>query len=389
MQKNATHIKIGMLGFGFMGKTHLYSVNNIKFFYNTDELGYTAEVTSICTAHTSTAEEATRLYYIPHAYTCEDDIINDPNIDIIDICTPNIAHLASIKKALAAGKHVLCEKPLTVDANEAREVLALAKGAEARGLVCGTVFNNRFLSSVVRASQMIANGRIGRILSFNFTYYHDSCIDPSRSVGWKQTAEFGGGTLADLGPHVIDLCHMLVGRIARVSGRSQIAFSTHKKSDGSIWQTNSDEAFYMTAETLDGAIGNITVSKIAHGTSDGLAFEVYGTTGALKFDLMDAGWLYYYDSALPAFSAGGDRGWTRIECLGRYDPPALTFPTAKTHSGWLRGHIGSMAEYLRHVADGTPACPSFSDGVAVMSVIEAAHTSDVNGSQFTDVVYLD
>ena len=284
--------------------------------------------------------------------------------------------------------HLLCEKPVCANFDEAREAAKLSREAKARGLVWGTVFNNRHLSPVIRAKQLIEEGRLGDVLSFDFKYYHDSCIDKERRVGWKQTAEAGGGTLADLGPHAIDLCHMLVGRLKNVSAREQIAFRTHTAPDGSMWETNADEAYYLTCEAECGAYGHITVSKIVLGSSDGLSFEIYGTKGALKFDLTEPNWLYFYDGEAPVSPLGGTRGYTRIECVGRYTSLAAPFPSVKAPVGWLRGHVMNMGNYLSSVAAGKQVTPSLADGIDAMSVAEAARKSAADLSVSTTVEYL-
>lgn len=367
------NIRIGMLGFGFMGKTHLWSVRNIPFFYDTHALPFTAEVTALC-ASSSDTQRTSRLcaeFGIPHG-TDEEGIISDPAIDVVDICTPNPCHFATARRALLGGKHVLCEKPLTLTVAEGKE---LSRLAEERGLICGTVFNNRYLAPVMRAKQLIDEGRLGRILSFDFAYRHNSCIDPDRRVGWKQTAEGGGGTLFDLGPHVIDLCHHLCGRLTSVMAKEQIAFPTHTAPDGSLWATNADEAFYMICTTEDGAVGNITVSKLTQGANDELTFSINGTKGSLSFSLMEPSYLNFYDATAQGAPIGGVRGYTRIECVGRYPSPASGFPTPKASTDWLRGHMGCMVAYLTAVAEGKPASPSFSDGAYVQAVMEAAKKS--------------
>ena len=364
------HLNIGLLGFGFMGKTHLWAVKNLPFFY---DLPFSAEVAAVCASakDLEKSETVAKTYGIPRGDT-EASILNDPSIDIIDICTPNPCHFETAKAALLAGKHVLCEKPLTVTAAEARELASLAKTS---GLTCGTVFNNRYLAPVMRAKQLIDEGRLGRILSFDFSYKHNSCIDPDRRVGWKQTAEAGGGTLFDLGPHVIDLCHYLCGKIAKVTGRFQIAFPTHLKADGSVWETNADEAFYMICQLESGAMGSITVSKLTQGANDELTFAINGTKGSLSFSLMDPNYLNFYDATAVGSPLGGVRGQTRIECVGRYPMPATGFPTPKAPSGWLRGHLGAMAAYLTSVSEGHITSPSFEDGAYVQAVMEAARES--------------
>lgn len=378
-------LNMGLLGFGAMGKTHLYAVENLKFFCS-DQVG-AAKVTALCTAHPHTAAELAQRYSIDRAAS-EDEIFEDESIDIVDVCTPNQFHISAIRKALKYNKHLLCEKPVCADFEEAREAAELAREAKSRGLVWGTVFNNRHLAPVKRAAQLIAEGRIGDILSFDFKYYHDSCIDKERRVGWKQTAEAGGGTLADLGPHAIDLCHMLVGRLKSVSARSHIAFKTHTAPDGSLWETNADEAYHLTCEAECGALGHITVSKIILGSSDGLSFEIYGTKGALKFDLTEPNWLYFYDGEAEASPLGGTRGYTRIECVGRYTHIASSFPSPKASVGWLRGHVMSMGNYVACVTAGKQVTPSLEDGIDVMSVMEAARRSNAASSISTAVEYL-
>ncbi len=379
-------LRIGLVGFGFMGKTHLWAVENLPFFYRTgdapDALPYTAEVAAVCLSPRAMANPETALaevaqYGIPRIAT-EDELIADPSIDIIDICTPNPCHYDTAKRAILAGKHVLCEKPLTVTVAEADELAVLAN---VHGVICGTVFNNRHLAPVMRAKQLIEEGRLGDILSFDFSYRHNSCIDPDRRAGWKQMADFGGGTLADLGPHVIDLCHYLCGELSWISAHGQVAFPTHKTTDGGEWATDADEAFYMLCGTSDGACGSITVSKLVQGANDELTFTVNGTRGSLSFSLMDPNFLNFYDATAEGSPIGGVRGYTHIECVGRYPTPAIGFPTVKAPVGWLRGHIGSMANYLSAVAANTPASPSFDDGVYVQRIMQAARQSDATGRE--------
>ena len=378
MDKTMKKLRIGLIGIGFMGKTHLWSVCNLPFFYKTAELGFEAEVAAVCASTLERAQAFAAEYGIPRAVATPDEILADPTIDVVDICTPNPLHYDVAKAAILSGKAVLCEKPLTLTAAEAQKLAALA--AE-RGVICGTVFNNRFLAPVMRARQLVDEGRLGRILHFEFTYKHNSCIDPDRRVGWKQTAEGGGGTWYDLGPHVVDLCHYLCGELSFLTGRAQIAYPTHLKADGSVWQTNADEAFYLICGTRDGAMGTITVSKLTQGANDELTFEVHGERGSLSFSLMDPNYLNFYDAEAVGSPMGGVRGYTRIECVGRYPSPAAAFPSIKAPQGWLRGHIGSMATFLSAVAHHTPFSPSFADGAYVQSILEAAVRSDREGRE--------
>lgn len=368
------NLKIGLVGFGFMGKTHLHSVRELPFFYNAEQAGFTAEVLAVCASTEERTRAAAEAFGIPRAYPDAAAMIADPDIDVIDICTPNPLHFEVARDAILAGKHVLCEKPLTLTAAEAETLCSLA---DKQGVVCGMVFNNRFLSPIMRARVLIDEGRLGRILSFEFTYRHNSCIDPTRRVGWKQQADFGGGTLADLGPHVIDLCRHLCGELISVTGRGQIAYPSHLTADGSSWQTDADEAFYILGSTRDGAVGSITVSKLTQGANDDLTFRVFGERGSVAFSLMQPNYLAFYDATAKA----GESGYTQLECVGRYPAPATGFPTVKAPQGWLRGHIGCMASYLSAVAAGVTPEASFADGLYVQRVMEAARESDRDGRE--------
>ena len=369
-QNEKKTIRIGLLGFGAMGRTHTWAVQNLPFFYG--ELPFACEVLGVCTTTQEKSERVAREFGMKIATTNEDDLINSPEIDVIDVCTPNVYHYETLKKAIAAGKSVLCEKPLCISAEQAEEVAALPLNA---GQICGMVFNNRWIAPVMRAKQLIDEGKLGRILSFESKYLHNSAADPNRPAGWKQDSTVcGGGVLFDLGSHVIDLLGFLCGPLVQVGGMSQIGYPTRKGRYGEEWETNADESFYLTGKTAEGACGTITVGKLQVGTNDDLSFEIYGENGALRFSLMEPNWLYYYDNTAANTPIGGMRGFTKIECVGRY--PDLTFPSPKAPAGWLYGHLASMQAFLSAVAEGKHFSPSLTDGLYVQKVMETAYASD-------------
>lgn len=372
-------LNIGLLGFGSMGRTHTWAVSNLPFFYGA--LPFSARTLGVCTTTCEKSERVAKEFGIPVATACEDDLINHPDVDVIDVCTPNIFHFETLKKAIASGKHVLCEKPLCISPDEARELLALPRR---EGQVLGMVFNNRWMSPVLRAKQMIDEGRLGKILSFQAEYLHSSATDTNRPAGWKQDRTVcGGGVLFDLGSHVIDLICHLCGRITQVSGMSQIAYPVRRGRDGKEWQTNADESFYLLGVTEGGAKGTISVGKLQVGTNDDLSFAIYGEKGALRFSLMEPNRLYYCDATVPDAPIGGNRGFTAIDCVGRY--PDLIFPSPKAPAGWLYGHLASMYAFLSAAANGTPFTPSFEDGALVQRIMDAAYRSDANRCVLTEV----
>ena len=375
-------INIGLAGFGFMGRTHAYAVANLPFFYSSLEkpLPFSAKIAGVCTTSPERSAALSEEFSLGRAYESFDEMVKDPSIDIIDVCTPNIYHYDMVMAALENGKHVYCEKPLCETAARSKAVF---ERAMASGLICGMVFNNHHLAAVKRAKQLIDDGRLGRIISYNFEYLHDSCTHEGKPIGWKQNADIcgDGGVLFDLGSHIIDLAVMLCGRISSVIGRSQIAYPSHPDKNGEEWVTNASEAFYMITRSECGAMGTLTASKIAKGTGDGLSFEIYGTKGALKFSLMEPGKLHFFDATAPASPIGGTAGFTTIECGGSYPAPGGIFPSPKAPAGWLRGHLENMYRYLEAVTNGTTPSPSFEDGAYVSAVMDAALRSDRSGSE--------
>ena len=269
----------------------------------------------------------------------------------------------------------MCSSDLCVTSKQAYEIAELA---EKRGVIGKIVFNNRYLSGILRAKQLVDSGKLGRILSFRCSYLHSSCADPGKTASWKQDKDIcGGGVLFDLGSHAIDLIYFLCGKFSEVSSMSQIAFETRLGTDGKEWKTNADEAFYINAVLESGARGTIEASKICVGSNDDLTLEIYGTDGSIRYSLMDPNFISFYDNTAPDGAYGGERGFTRIECVGRYPSPAGIFPGVKAPSGWLRGHLGSMYSFLEavHNNDKTSS-PTLFDAAHVQRVMEAAYESD-------------
>lgn len=364
-------LNVGMLGFGSMGKTHSYAINNLKF-YMTD-LPFDVKLCGVCTTSIEKSHSVCNKYGFEIGTANEDDLISNPDIDIIDVCTPNIYHYDTLKKAIAAGKHIYCEKPLCISSSQANEIANLAKNT---GKIHNIVFNNRFLAPIMRAKQIIAENRLGRILSFNASYLHSSAVLTSKNAGWKQNKDIcGGGVLFDLGSHVIDLIYHLCGEFDEVNTLTQIAYEQRAGMDGSLWKTNADEAFYMLARLKNGACGTISASKVAVGANDDIILDIYGEKGSLKFSLMDCNWLHFYDNSAPDSALGGTKGYTKIECVGRYPAPEGSFPSPKASSGWLRGHVSSMYNFLSSVYTGTQTAPDFGDGAYVQEIMEAAYRS--------------
>lgn len=376
MAQNEREIRIGLVGYGFMGKTHAFAVSALPYYF--DDLPFRARITGVVTRSMEKSERVAADLGAT-AYESEEALIAS-GVDIIDICTPNICHADTARRALAAGKHLYCEKPLADTLASATEMAALAKDS---GRICTAVFNNRHLAAVCRAKQLIDEGRLGRILNYHFDYLHNSCVNPEKKAGWKQTAAVcgEGGVLFDLGSHILDLAVFLCGKLKSISGKAQIAFPDRTGMQGEAWQTDAPEAFYMQTVTQGGAVGTLTASKLCVGMNDDLHFHIYGTKGALSFSLMDPNYLAFYDATAQNAPYGGVAGFTRIECVGRYERPAGSFPSPKAASGWLRGHVMSMYRFLNAVYTGEQNSPSFEDAAYIQLLMDAALRSAKEGKE--------
>ena len=191
-------IGVGVIGWGFMGKTHTQALRNIALFY--PGIDFQIKLRCICSRRLEKAEEAARLAGF-ESYTDDyRELLARKDIDVVSICTPNDQHEAMAIAAIQAGKHVYIDKPLAVTSQSAGRIAAAAATAN---VFTQMVFNNRFTPAVLRAKQLVDEGRIGEVLTFSARYLHSGSIDPNRPIGWKQQMQ--GGVLLDLGSHALDL----------------------------------------------------------------------------------------------------------------------------------------------------------------------------------------
>lgn len=358
---------VAVIGFGFMGRTHSYAYDSIKYYY--PDAPFRARLYAVCGRDIEKTERVAKTYGFEYATDDYEKILSDPNVDIIDICTPNALHYDEIKRAIAAGKSIYCDKPLAATYTQAKELAALAKE---HGICGGMTFQNRCFPAVIRAKQLIDEGRLGDIVSFRAAYLHSSLTDPEKPYSWRLSPlSEGGGVLMDLGTHIIDMVTYLCGDIESVDAVMQTAHTTRPDGKGGRVDIECDDAAYMVAVLKDGAVGTIEASKLALGVSDSLRVEIHGRCGALRFDLARPGDLEFYDGTDTETPYGGDAGFKKIECLQKYPDPC-SFLNGKVQPGWIRAHIHSVYNFLDALHNGRTPSPSFDDGANVQRIIELA-----------------
>ena len=368
-------IGIGQLGYGGIGKIHTYCYRQLPLLYP----GKLPEIVleAVCTSSPETADRAATAGGFRRGFSDLEELLQQEEVDVVDCCLPNFLHKEALIRAFEAGKHVYCEKPLAVNSEEARQITAAA--AE-HGVQVGMTFNYRFVPALMRAKQLIDEGRLGGIYSFHAEYLHTGYQDPDRPMSWRMRKNLsGGGALVDLGSHVIDLMRHLLGEFAAVRGtlRTFIDQRPAGKNSKDKETVTVDDAAWLEVRMREGGIGTIEVSRFATGALDDLNIEIYGEKAAMMFRLMDANWLYWYDAARPGGSMGGERGWTRLETVQHY--PGATLPPPRSIVGWTRTHAENQYAFLEAFSRGETAHPGAVDGLRCQLIMDAAYRSAETG----------
>ncbi|HLJ54957.1 MAG TPA: Gfo/Idh/MocA family oxidoreductase [Chthonomonadaceae bacterium] len=386
---------VGFVGFGFIGKVHAHAHRALPLFF--DPPPADTRLAGVCTTSEASAAKAASQAGFPFHTTDLAALLARPDIDMVHVCAPNDAHFEAVRAALVAGKHVYCDKPLARTVSEAEQLAEFAAGSDR---LCAVTFNYRFVPAVLRAAQLIGSGFLGDLLSFRAAYLHAGYVDPARPFSWRTDfARSGGGAIMDLGAHVIDLMRFLLadrgvpraGELAEVSADLQTIIGSRRDAKTGVARTvDVDDIALATCRLEGGATGTIEASRLATGVQDELRFELHGTGGALRFNLMDANWLDAYDATEPEAPLGGDRGYRRIESVTRYPKPYALGAT-KNSIGWPQFHIHCLHDFIDSVArreegrEPTGLSATFEDGLATQRVIAACQKSSAAAGRWIAV----
>jgi predicted dehydrogenase len=367
-------VGVGIIGYGFIGKVHAFGHHTIPFYYSPVPLP--VRLVSVATSRKETAEAARAQGGFETATDDWRTVVEDPRVQVIHVCSPNTLHAEQLLAAMAAGKHIYCDKPLTATCAEAETV----RRAMARWKGIGQMtLQYRFLTATIRAKQMAEEGFLGKTIGFRGAYLHSGSVDPAAPLKWKHSGAAGGGVLRDLAPHILDLVDWLAGPIVEMQANTRILYPERPDGRGGRVAVDGEDQAVIVARLSGGAVGTVEVSKIATGTEDDLRLEIHGERGALRFSLMDPDFLEAYSLSDPDAPTGGTRGWKRIATLQRYGANA-PFPTPRSTSGWLRAHVHCLHEFLRAVAEGRPAEPSLERGIELQRMVDCAERSAATGT---------
>ncbi|MGC5020833.1 Gfo/Idh/MocA family protein [Micromonospora sp. DT47] len=386
-----------MVGYAFMGAAHSQAWRTVNRVY---DLPARARMAMICGRDAGkVAGAADRLGW--DAYTTDwRALVASDEIDVVDICTPGDSHAEIALAALAAGKHVLCEKPLANTVAEARAMTAAAATARAAGVrsMCG--FNYRRVPAVTMMRQLVADGRLGVIRHVRAAYLQDWIVDPQFPLVWRlQRDRAGSGALGDIGAHIIDLTQYVTGqRITGVSavtetfvkerplpaGSSGLAATANGSVDGGGPPTGPvtvDDAAVFVARLDEGSLATYEASRFATGRKNALRVEINGSLGTVAFDLERLNELEFYDATRPT----AEQGFTRILVTEGEHPYMSAWWPPGHIIGYEHSFTHQMRDFVEAVATGADPTPSFADALQVQLVLDAVTRSAELGSQWTEV----
>ena len=383
-------LRVGMVGYGFMGKAHSQAWRNAPRFF---DLSLRPELTALCGRDSAAVASAAETYGFAGWETDWERLIAREDIDVVDICTPGDTHAEIAIAALEEGKHVLCEKPLANTVEQGREMVAAAERASARGQAAMVGFNYRRVPALALARQIIADGRLGTVYQVRAQYLQDWIVDPDFPLVWRLQAEkAGSGALGDLGAHSIDLAQYLTGQpIVGVSALLETliperplpgAYSGLSAVGGAgRGRVTVDDAALFTARFEGGAIGVFEATRFATGHKNAMRIEVSGSLGSLSFDFEAMNELSYYDATQDVEVAG----FRRILVTEPGHPYLAAWWPPGHLIGYEHTFTHEIKDFVEAVASGTAPEPSFAEGLRVQLVLAAVSESATNNSVFTSV----
>jgi predicted dehydrogenase len=363
---------IGLIGTGFMGKAHALAYRMAHAAFPDVP---NARLEAIADVSEDTAKAAAGQYGFKRGTGDWRSLMSDPSIDVISITTPNALHKEMALAAIAAGKHVHCEKPLAPTLADAK---SMVEAAEARGVVTQVGYNYIKNPLLKLARQLIDAGELGEITGFRGIHAEDYMHDPDAPYTWRLDPSGGPGVIADLGSHIIGMARFLLGPITEVTADVETVVKTRPVAPGANERRDVkvDDIARILARFERGCGASIEASWLATGRKMQLEFEIYGSKGSLVFS-------QEHFNVLRHYKAGNDprtAGFTTIEA-GPQHIPYGHFCVAQGHQiGFNDLKTIEMAEFLGAIASGGRAHPDFREAWEIQKVVDAALKSAASRS---------
>ncbi|MFJ4045670.1 Gfo/Idh/MocA family protein [Microbacterium sp. NPDC089987] len=383
-------LRVAMIGHGFMGAAHSVGWRQAPAAF---PLPAQPVMSTLVGRNADAAGEAAARWGWEETSTDWRDVITRDDIDIVDIVTPGDSHAEIAIAALAAGKHVLCEKPLANTVAEAEQMAEAAARAAASGIRSMVGFTYRRVPATTLMRDMIAQERIGAVRQVRASYRQDWLADADAPMTWRLDKDrAGSGALGDIGAHAIDLCQFVTGQSLRsVSGIIETLVLERPLMGESVGLSGTaangrgrvtvDDVALFTARLESGALASFEATRFATGRKNALEIEVSGERGALHWNLEDMNALGFFDATRDA----GEQGFTRILVTEPQHPYLSGWWPAGHMLGYEHGFSHQVKDLVEAISAGAQPEPSFDDGLRVQRVLDAVERSAAGGSSWTEV----
>jgi predicted dehydrogenase len=369
-------IRVGMVGYKFMGKAHSHAYKDVGMFFDLEK---NVHMQAICGREEEGVKKAAAKFGWSSYETNWEKMINRNDIDLVDINAPSNVHKKMVIAAAKAGKHIFCEKPLALSLADAREMLEVVEKAGVKHAIC---FNYRFLPAIQLAKQLIDDGKIGTIHHYRAAYLQDWLVDPLFPIAWRLNKDIAGsGSHGDLNAHCVDLARFLIGDFERVIGQSKTfvkerplpAYSTGLSAVASdeMGEVTVDDTTSFLAEFKNGAHGTFEATRFATGWKNGNIFEINGSKGSIRFNLERLNELeVYFRDDDPHVQ--GFRTIMVTESVHKY--AEQWWPAGHT-IGYEHAFVHIVYELIQSIALDKNFQPNFTDGVKCQQILEAVEKS--------------
>ncbi|CAI8350353.1 MAG: Glucose--fructose oxidoreductase [Rhodospirillaceae bacterium] len=376
-------IGIGVIGTGFMGKAHSIAYSASASVFGT---GLRPRLEMVCDLSPERAQiRAADLGFSRYSSDWR-EVVNDPAVELISVCTPNDTHAEISIAALAAGKHVWCEKPMSTTLTDSAAMRDMAINSSAKTIIGYNYTKN---PAVTHARRLIEEGHIGRVSGFFCRYDVDNEADGSRPWSWRMSRDKSGtGANGDVLSHVISVGHYLTGStISKVVGDIAIIHQQRADADNPDSQktVDNDDMVSALVTFANGVKGHIGASRVTWGRKCGLRWEIHGTEGTILYDQERLNELKLFIKDTDAGDSGtGDSGAAiagfRTILTGPQHPPYSAFLPNGGHSlGYMDVKICELHELLTAIESDKPVWPNFDDGLAIENVMDAVDRSALSG----------
>ena len=369
-----TPLRVGMAGYAFMGRAHSHAFRTVNKFF---DLPYQVDMRLVTGRDALRVGQAANRLGWSESSTRWQDLVEREDIDLVDIASPGETHAEIAIAALAAGKHVLCEKPLANTLAEAEAMAQAAASAATRGVYAMVGFTYRRVPAITLAASLVAQGRIGAIRQVRARYLQDWLADPEAGWSWRlDEAKAGSGALGDIGAHIIDAVQFITAdRLVGVSGLLDTFTGVRLDGAGTERPVTVDDAAVFYGRLSNGAVATFEASRVSWGRKNSIQLEIVGTLGALSFDLEDLNVLNFYDSRDVSETAG----FRRIVVTEPAHPYVGSWWPAGHMLGYEHSFTHQMADLVTALANGSQPTPSFADGLQVQRVLDAVGKSAAAG----------